>query len=632
MLWTSIATGKRPFKHGIHGFSEPTPDGLGVQPVTNLSRTSKALWNILNQNGLSSIVIGWWPSHPAEPINGVMVSDHYADAHGSLDAGWPLNPCAVHPPELAGILAKLRVHPDQVTPAMVEPFIPLASEIDQDQDKRLGGFMRTLAHKMTIDSAAVWLMENQPWDFFAVYYDAIDHFSHGFMKYHPPRQSWIGERDFELYHNVVSMAYQAHDRSLGTLLDKAGEDTTVILLSDHGFHPDHLRPATIPDIPAGPAIEHGDFGIFAVSGPGIRNAEVLHGVSLLDIAPTILTIYGLPIGEDMDGKVVSRAFVEAPEPDYIDSWEDAPGADGRHPPHTRLDPTASREALERMIALGYIEQPDADRKLAVEHTVRELRSNLGEAYQDADRHSEAYAIFAELCARYPDEQRFSVRLFLSCQALGRVEEMRRIVEELDGRPGHPQVTEYLRTQVLSAEKRYLEALAALEAVKEARVQRADLYVRSRRWEEARELYREALDLDPDNVNAHLGLCRIALRQRDFDLAAESALDALQRVHHFAMGHFLLGRALSGYEGVRACGRGISRRYPDQSEFSAGAPATRRFVAEVPERSGRRARVPPFSTPDEDCKRAWLAIPGNGARSSHSSRVKVRFTRVPWTVE
>jgi predicted AlkP superfamily phosphohydrolase/phosphomutase len=50
MLWTSIATGKRPFQHGIHGFSEPTPDGLGIQPVTNLSRRCKAVWNILNQN------------------------------------------------------------------------------------------------------------------------------------------------------------------------------------------------------------------------------------------------------------------------------------------------------------------------------------------------------------------------------------------------------------------------------------------------------------------------------------------------------------------------------------------------------------------------------------------------------
>ena len=311
MLWTSIATGKRPFKHGIHGFSEPTPDGRGIQPVTNLSRKSKALWNILNQNDLRSVVIGWWPSHPAEPINGVMVSDHYHRADRPLDKGWPLLANAVYPPELAETLADLRMHPDLLVPEMVEPFIPLAREIDQDKDKRLAVCMRTLSECVSIHSAATWLLDNQPWDFFAVYYDAIDHFCHGFMKYHPPRQSWIGERDFELYHNVVSKAYQFHDQMLGTLLKKAGGDTTVILMSDHGFHPDHLRPAAIPDIPAGPAIEHRDFGILAISGPGIRKDELLHGPSVLDVAPTILTLYGLPVGEDMDGKVLSQAFDRA---------------------------------------------------------------------------------------------------------------------------------------------------------------------------------------------------------------------------------------------------------------------------------------------------------------------------------
>ena len=48
-----------------------------------------------------------------------------------------------------------------------------------------------------------------------MYYDAIDHFCHGFMRYHPPRQEFIPERDFELYNNVVSMAYQFHDQMLG---------------------------------------------------------------------------------------------------------------------------------------------------------------------------------------------------------------------------------------------------------------------------------------------------------------------------------------------------------------------------------------------------------------------------------
>jgi predicted AlkP superfamily phosphohydrolase/phosphomutase/tetratricopeptide (TPR) repeat protein len=593
MLWTSIATGKRPFKHGIHGFAEPTPDGRGVQPVTNLSRKSKALWNILNQNDLRSVVIGWWPSHPAEPIDGVMVSDHYHRANAPLDEGWPLLANVVHPPELAETLAGLRVHPDLLVREMVEPFIPLAKEIDQDRDNRLAVCMRTLAECMSMHAAAIWLLDNQPWDFFTVYYDAIDHFCHGFMKYHPPRQSWIGERDFELYHNVVSMAYQFHDEMLGTLLKKAGQDTTVILMSDHGFHPDHLRPASIPDIPAGPAIEHRDFGILAVRGPGIKKGELLHGASLLDVAPTILTLYGLPVGEDMDGKVLSQAFANAPEVAFIPSWEEVPGADGRHPPHTRLDPVAAHEALEQMIALGYIDRPDEDCEVAVEQTIRDLRYNLGEAYQDDDRHVEAHAIFTELCAADADEQRFAVRLFVSCQALGMHEEMRRIVDDQDGRrravfeeartkievlcrvaveplPSddqrrelarwrnlaryQPPVVDYLKAQVLTVEKRYGEALAALERVTEAQLvrpglflQTADLYLRLGRWREAQQVYEKALAIDPDNAQAHIGVCRMALRRSKFSVAAHSALDALQRVYDYPLAHFLLGCALAGMQ-------------------------------------------------------------------------------------
>ena len=93
MLWTSIATGKRPFNHGIHGFTEPRPDGQGVQRVTNLSRKCKALWNILGQNGMRSIVVGWWPSYPAEPIQGAMVSDQFH----RISTDFKLVPGMVHP-------------------------------------------------------------------------------------------------------------------------------------------------------------------------------------------------------------------------------------------------------------------------------------------------------------------------------------------------------------------------------------------------------------------------------------------------------------------------------------------------------------------------------------------------------
>jgi predicted AlkP superfamily phosphohydrolase/phosphomutase/tetratricopeptide (TPR) repeat protein len=556
MLWTSIATGKRPFKHGILGFSEPTPDARGVQPVSNLSRKSKALWNILHQNHLRSAVIGWWPSHPAEPIDGVMVSDHYHRASGPLDIGWPLPANSIHPPELTATLAGLRVHPDGLTPEMVEPFIPLAREIDQDHDKRLALFLRTLAECMSIQSAALWLVEHQPWDFFTAYFDSIDHFCHGFMKYHPPRQSWIEERDFDLYRNVVSMAYQLHDRMLGAVLEKAADDTTVILMSDHGFHPDHLRPASIPDIPAGPAIEHRDYGILAIRGPGIKNGAALHGASVLDIAPMILTLYGLPVGEDMDGKVLSQAFAEPPKVAYIPSWEDVPGNDGRHPPHTRLDPVAAHAALEQMVALGYIAPAGENREVAVANTIRELRYNLGQAYQDGSRHLESHRIFSELHAANPDEQRFAVRLFVSSQALGFDQEMRRLVDHLDGRAGvPPAVVDYLKAQIFTIEKRYAEALAALERVTEAHLvrpgvflQTADLYLRLGRRRDAQQVYERAVAIDPDNAHAHLGLGRIALGRREFGQAAQSALDALQRNYHDPQAHFLLGRALAAMHG------------------------------------------------------------------------------------
>jgi len=114
------------------------------------------------------------------------------------------------------------------------------------------------------------------------------------------------------------------------------------------------------------------------------------------------------------------------------------------------------------------------------------------------------------------------------------------------------VTDYLRAQVLTAEKRYAEALAALERVTEAHLvrpglflQTGDLYLCLGRWRDAQQVYEKALAIDPDNAHAHIGVCRMALRRRKFSVAAHSALDALQRIYDYPLAHFLLGRALAG---------------------------------------------------------------------------------------
>jgi predicted AlkP superfamily phosphohydrolase/phosphomutase/tetratricopeptide (TPR) repeat protein len=428
MLWTSIATGKRPFKHGIHGFTEPTPDGKGIRPITNLSRKTKAVWNVMTQVGKKSIVVGWWPSSPAEPIDGVMVSNHYQRAVGPRNKPWPMAPGTVHPERLIEPLKEFRFHPGELRGEHIAPFVPDFQKIDQKKDKRLVSLAKIIADATSIHGAATALMQLEPWDFMAVYYDAVDHFGHGFMKYHPPKQDWISEEDFELYKNVNEAGYRFHDTMFGVTLKLAGPETTVILMSDHGFHPDHLRPRSIPAEPAGPAIEHREFGILAIGGPGIKKGETIYGASVLDVAPTILTAFGLPVGGDIDGKPLVTVFEETPEVEVIPSWDEVEGESGMHPPDKRMDATENAEAIKQLVALGYIEEPSADQDKAVKECVRELRYNLAQSYIDASRYVEAALILEELWTEWPDEHRFGTLLIECYGSLGELEKRRSAVD------------------------------------------------------------------------------------------------------------------------------------------------------------------------------------------------------------
>ena len=433
MLWTSIATGKRPFKHGIYGFTEPTPNGDSVQPMTNTSRRCKAIWNILNQNDMKSLVVSWWPSHPAEPINGVMVSDFFHKAPKKPGEAWKLMPRCIHPESMTEQIAEFRVHPEEMQAEHVLPFVPKAADVDQKVDPRLSTVMRMLAECATVHSTATDLLENEEWDFAAIYYDAIDHFCHGFMKYRAPKQDHISQEDFELYKDVVTTTYVYHDMMLGRLMELGGDDTTYILMSDHGFHPDHLRPRSLPTEPAGPAIEHRDYGIFLAKGPGIKQDHLIHGANLLDVTPTILSIYDLPIGEDMDGQPLLDIFENTPDIKTLPSWENCEGEDGQHPEGLTIDPSESKEALEQLVALGYIEPPDEDSGKAVADCQRELDYNLARSYMDAGMYGEAIPLLLNLYKDYPLEFRFGIQLANSLRAMGRINDLETIVNDLNAR-------------------------------------------------------------------------------------------------------------------------------------------------------------------------------------------------------
>src|SRR5258708_2563080 len=258
------------------------------------------------------------------------------------------------------------------------------------------------------------------------------------MHFHPPHLPGIPEDKFEIYKDVVNGAYRFHDMMLETLLQLAGPDVTVILVSDNGFHSDHLRPLGIPNEPAGPAIQHRPFGIICMKGEHIKQDERIYGATLLDVTPTVLTLFGLPVGEDMDGRVLVQAFEESPEITRIPSWENEPGECGMHPGDLRMDPAAAAAVLQQFVALGYIQPPSEDQSKAVESAVREQQYNLACSYLDSRRPQEALPILEELAKKWPDQARFSQQLAQCYLALRKRAEAKAILEELIRNPPKPE--------------------------------------------------------------------------------------------------------------------------------------------------------------------------------------------------
>jgi len=215
------------------------------------------------------------------------------------------------------------------------------------------------------------------------------------------------------------------------LIQLAGPDTAVMVVSDHGFHSDSMLPDFIPAEAAGPAVEHRDFGIVCLTAPGVLQGQHIHGASVLDIAPTVLHLLGLPAGADMDGKVLVNAFIDRTLPPRIPSWDDVPGNDGQHPPERRHDAAASVESLRQLVDLGYIAPPDGDQAQAVADCVAESRYNLARAHIDAGALNAAAVILESLIETNPEQIRFHQHLFHCRLTQGRYDDCTRLLDTLD---------------------------------------------------------------------------------------------------------------------------------------------------------------------------------------------------------
>jgi tetratricopeptide (TPR) repeat protein len=552
ILWTSIATGKRAYAHGVRGFIEPLPDGSGVRPVGTRTRRAKALWNIASQSDRTSVVCAWQASHPAEPIRGAMVSNlFFIPPPNATPDSWPVPDGSVEPHESSNELAELRVHPLEIEAPPLQQLIPCGGELDQNDPlvrHRLHFLRQRLAEVISVHAVATELLEKEHWDFGAIYYEGIDQVGHEFMQFHPPRLPDIPERDFEFYREVMTGIYRFHDLMLGRLVELGGPAAHVMVVSDHGFESGARRPRGHVD----PARWHRPQGIFVLHGPGIRADERIEGATLLDIAPTVLALLGLPIGDDMEGKTLLGAFVEAPKVERVPSWENLAGEAGRPSmPIEEENPAAAQAALNQLIELGYVTAPTGDTLRTIERAEAEADFNVAVSLGEAGRVREAKEILAKLTDRNPDEPRYWMAFAQMCLTAQTPEQAKPALAALERlQPKTPQtitlrgVIAWARgdMETCAAAFHKAERLAPNDPITQTYLGR--LYLRQRKWPEAERAFKRALEVDPDLADAHYGLSVALPRQNFVEQGIDHALLAVGLRHEFPEAHFQLGAILS----------------------------------------------------------------------------------------
>ncbi len=358
IIWASIATGKVPQKHGILDFfvkqkirerartGATTTDPAEAPATSNLWRV-RPIWKILGGLGRTVGVVGWWTTWPAQPVNGVLVSDYVQYDTGT----WPKKISRrTYPDSLEELVNRLRVTPDQVSWAELFQFVaPFdTTKTTARREQLIHDLKWIYAADLTFYRVGLELYRKKHPDFFTVYFRGVDEVSHLYWDIDVPGRTNppLTDAETDWLKTLIPNYYVFTDRLIGDFLREAGKNTDVIVCSDHGF------------MGGGTGVmAHKLDGMIFMMGPHVEKGGNISGATVLDVTPTILAMFGLPVARDMDGRpipgglepaLVKRMERETRLPTYETAR--APG-EGDAPVASPVD----QELRERLRSLGYIQ-------------------------------------------------------------------------------------------------------------------------------------------------------------------------------------------------------------------------------------------------------------------------------------
>jgi predicted AlkP superfamily phosphohydrolase/phosphomutase len=319
-VYSSIATSTPPEENGITGFVV-----AGKTASTDMLKR-EPLWSILSKQGVTVGMANVPATFPVMPLNGYMIS-------GMLTRGKGCEDGILCSPKLSEVKGGEAVYPASMVAELemnVGDFwidcsrMPAAEELKGKEAEAIDHWLQQVSQVRAQQAKLFdYLLSHHRTDFTMLVQSCEDRVGHWLY----PIQPYNSGYDSALHSVRVDAfpdQYRAFDQVLGKILRYVDRNTYLFIISDHGIKPlrefeegrrlyrsAHDHGGNTPII-AKHDFEDGDDvpGIFIAIGPSIKRDVRLMGfaVSVFDIAPTILNLYGIPQPTQMKGRVLSEIF------------------------------------------------------------------------------------------------------------------------------------------------------------------------------------------------------------------------------------------------------------------------------------------------------------------------------------
>jgi predicted AlkP superfamily phosphohydrolase/phosphomutase len=309
-VWAAVATGMYPAKNGVrsatsyfagtdtraidllpdHCFSQALVR-LGMirdEPKSSAAWRAPPIWSVLDDYGISSGVVRWPLTYPAEPIRGFLVTDRFHTLLGSM----------------------FEIDGRATFPAETQPVVHAAfTESEGSTPFALGRWDQSYSRAMHD------LLVERPVSFTAIRYQGLDAIGHHYLRYAQPRTFGDVSDEERLKYGAVLERYYAYiDGQIGAAIDHLAPGDLLLVVSGFGMELvspiKHLLGRVIRDADLSGTHERAPDGFLLAYGDAVAAGRYQRG-SIVDVAPTILYFLGLPVGRDMDGYARADIFTRA---------------------------------------------------------------------------------------------------------------------------------------------------------------------------------------------------------------------------------------------------------------------------------------------------------------------------------